>query len=204
MDPTRRSFLRFLLSSPLLLSAHRVSAAESFAEDPSFPDAARELIRDASRAINVFDFQPVAQRNLSDGHYAFLLAGVDHEVTLRANRRGFDKFGLRPRRLVDVRTIDSDLELLGAKLSSPILLAPIGSQGAFHAEGELPVARAAREMDHQLILSTARLGPSTTSRARAEHHSGISSTRRGSDPSRPGSSTERRTPVARPSFSPWT
>jgi 4-hydroxymandelate oxidase len=154
VDPTRRSFLRFLLSSPLLLSADGVSAAERFAEDPNFPAAARELIRDASRAINVFDFQPVARRNLSEGHYAFLSAGVDHEVTLRANRRGFDKIGLRPRRLVDVRRVDSDLVLLGAKLSSPILLAPIGSQGAFHAEGELPVARAAREKDHQLILST--------------------------------------------------
>jgi len=159
MDPTRRSFLRFLLSSPLLLSAHRGSAAECFAEDPSFPDAARELIRDASRAINVFDFEPVARRNLDDGHYAFLSAGVDHEVTLRANRRGFDKFGLRPRRLVDVRRIDSHLELLGTKLSSPILLAPIGSQGAFHPEGELPVARAAKEMDHQLILSTGSTRP---------------------------------------------
>ena len=35
-----------------------------------------------------------------------MATGIDDEVTLRANREGFLKFQLRPRRLVDVSVID--------------------------------------------------------------------------------------------------
>jgi isopentenyl diphosphate isomerase/L-lactate dehydrogenase-like FMN-dependent dehydrogenase len=80
--------------------------------------------------------------------------GVQHEATLRANRSAFEGFQLRPRRLVDVRQLDASTEILGTRLSSPIMLAPCGSQRAFHPEGELAVARAARRMDHGMILST--------------------------------------------------
>ena len=35
-----------------------------------------------------------------------MASGIDDEVTLRANREGFLKFQLRPRRLVDVSKVD--------------------------------------------------------------------------------------------------
>jgi (S)-2-hydroxy-acid oxidase len=38
--------------------------------------------------------------------------------------------------------------------SSPIVICPVGSQRAFHPEGDLAVARAARAKDHLQILST--------------------------------------------------
>jgi isopentenyl diphosphate isomerase/L-lactate dehydrogenase-like FMN-dependent dehydrogenase len=113
----------------------------------------RELIAAAADAINVFDFRPVAERNLLPAHYAYLSLGVEHEITLRANRAAFAKFQLRPRRLVDVRDVDTSTQMLGTRLSCPILLAPIGSQKAYHPEGEVGVARAARRKDHLQILS---------------------------------------------------
>jgi FMN-dependent dehydrogenase len=58
-------------------------------------------------------------------------------VTLRANREGFLKFQLRPRRLVDVGTIDMTTDILGTRYDSPIVIAPTGSNKAFHAEGEV-------------------------------------------------------------------
>jgi isopentenyl diphosphate isomerase/L-lactate dehydrogenase-like FMN-dependent dehydrogenase len=111
------------------------------------------LITAAAEALNVFDFQAVARRNLSQAHYTYLSMGVEDEVTLRANRTAFSDLQLRPRRLVDVRNVDTSLKLLGSNLSCPILLAPIGSQRAYHAEGELAVARAASRRDHLPILS---------------------------------------------------
>jgi isopentenyl diphosphate isomerase/L-lactate dehydrogenase-like FMN-dependent dehydrogenase len=107
----------------------------------------------------VFDFEPVAERNLSPAHYTYLSMGVQHEVTLRANRSAFDDFKLRPRRLVDVRDLDTTTEILGTRLSCPIILAPVGAQKAFHPEGELAVARAARSLDHLQILSTGTSTP---------------------------------------------
>jgi 4-hydroxymandelate oxidase len=92
--------------------------------DDSEPTIANKSIARPGDAVNVFDFRTVAKEKLSAGHWAFPSTGVDHEFTLRANREGFDKVRLQPRRLVDTRDIDTSLELLGTKLSSPIVLAP--------------------------------------------------------------------------------
>ena len=151
----RREFLRLLAGSPLLFSG--ACAAEPWlgqagAGPPGEPDPG--LLRAAIDAINVFDFEPVAQQKLLEAHYTYLSMGVQDEFTLRANREAFGKFQLRPRRLVDVRDLDTSTEVLGTKLSCPIVLSPCGAQKAFHPEGELAVARAAKRKDHLQILST--------------------------------------------------
>lgn len=161
-EPTsasRRALLRFLLGSPLLLAARPTSAAVELVEAISRcePDLspAGELIVSPAEAINVFDFRAVAKQTLSPGHYAYLATGVDHERGLHANRAGFGRFGLRPRRMVDVSELDTTTEILGTRLSCPIALAPAGMQTAFHPEGEVAVARAAKTTDQLQILSTA-------------------------------------------------
>ena len=163
---SRRAFLQYLLASPLLLGSDPARALEELLGPepgtgllPGCESPPRELIEAASHAIDVFDFQPVAKRNLTEAHYTYLSMGVQHETTLRANRSAFERFQLRPRRLVDVQQLDTSAEILGTRLSSPILLAPCGSQRAFHPEGELAVARAARRMDHGMILSTGSSTP---------------------------------------------
>lgn len=168
---SRRALLRFLLGSPLLVAAHPVQALEELAGvaadcAPGLADAV-ELIASPADAINVFDFRGVAEARLSPAHWAFLATGVDHERGVVANREGFSKFGLRPRRLVDVRDLDTRTTLLGTDLACPIALAPAGALGAFHAEGELAVARAARARDHLMILSTgSSVPPEDVDRAR--------------------------------------
>ena len=79
---------------------------------------------------------------------------MDDDATLRANREGFSKFQIRPRRLVDVATVDTSVELFGETWKSPIVLAPAGSQKAFHPDGEIAAARAAGTTGHLTILST--------------------------------------------------
>jgi isopentenyl diphosphate isomerase/L-lactate dehydrogenase-like FMN-dependent dehydrogenase len=46
------------------------------------------------------------------------------------------------------------IQLFGAESPTPIFLAPVASQRAFHEDGELATAKAARARNHQLILST--------------------------------------------------
>jgi isopentenyl diphosphate isomerase/L-lactate dehydrogenase-like FMN-dependent dehydrogenase len=75
-------------------------------------------------------------------------------VTIKANRDGFLRYSLRVRRMVDVRTIDMGVTLFGTAWDSPIVLAPVSSQKAFHADGELASARAAKARNHLQILST--------------------------------------------------
>ncbi|MFQ5702709.1 MAG: alpha-hydroxy acid oxidase [Gemmatimonadales bacterium] len=152
---SRRAFLRFLAGSPLL------SLLPGCADDALDRDAATgdslELasrITSAVEAINVFDFQTVAQSVLPPAHYGYLATGVDDDSTLRANREGFHEFQLRPKRLVDVSNIDMSVELFGEKWDTPIVLAPAGSQKAFHPQGELAAAKASSAKGHHQILST--------------------------------------------------
>jgi isopentenyl diphosphate isomerase/L-lactate dehydrogenase-like FMN-dependent dehydrogenase len=105
-------------------------------------------------AINIFDLEAVAENNLPPAHWGYMATGVDDDATLRANRQGFGKFYVRPRRLVDVRDVDMSAEVLGTKMKTPIVISPCGSQKAFHPEGEVAVARAAKAKDHLQILST--------------------------------------------------
>jgi 4-hydroxymandelate oxidase len=157
---SRRQFLRFLAASPLLPWASR-SALGQTAPTQRLPDpmlwAPRELetlIAHPKEAVNVFDFEPVARKTLPPAHFGYLVAGVDDEVTLRANREGFLKFQLRPRRLVDVSTIDMSCSILGSTYDSPIFICPTASNRAFHPDGEVAVARAARVGNHLQMLST--------------------------------------------------
>src|SRR5215472_3228664 len=101
-----------------------------------------KLISDPKEALDVFDFEPVARKNLPPAHFGYMVTGTDDEATLRANREAFGKFHLRPRRLIDVAAIDMTTELFGARFGSPIAIAPTGSNRAFHPDGEVAVARA--------------------------------------------------------------
>jgi isopentenyl diphosphate isomerase/L-lactate dehydrogenase-like FMN-dependent dehydrogenase len=145
---SRRAFLRFLAWSPAVYAASQALGC-------SLPDSEEpSVISRVNDAINVFDFQEVAERKLMPGHYTYLSMGVDDGRTVRANRDGFAKLQLRMRRLVDVRAIDTSIELFGEHYETPVVLAPCASQKMFHPEAELAVARAAREKGLLQILST--------------------------------------------------
>src|SRR5438067_11336718 len=121
----RRRFLKFVSGSPWLAWPGLAALA---AEDPIrwAPMRAEDLIASPKDAINVFDFEPVARKNIPPAHFGYMASGIDDEVTLRANREGFLKFQLRPRRLVDVSKVDMSTDILGVKYDTPLVLAPIG------------------------------------------------------------------------------
>ena len=73
---------------------------------------------------------------------------------LRANRDGFIRLYLRPRRLIDITRADLRTEIFGTVWDTPIGLSPVGNAKAFHPQGEVPVARAARAKSALQILST--------------------------------------------------
>ncbi len=142
----RRQFLQFLAASPLLTSY------SAFAQEVE--ETLGERLTDPSDVINVFEMEALARENLPPAHFGYLATGVDSDETLRANREGFSRFQIKPRRLVDVSNVDTSVNLLGTDVGSPIVLCPVGSQGAYHADAELGAARAAAEKGHHMILST--------------------------------------------------
>src|SRR5258707_15389569 len=156
---SRRKFLQFLAASSVLTYGDARAFAETLLPKAKLPDPlmwapldANNLIKSPKDAINVFDFEPVMRQNVPPAHFGYMASGIDDEVTLRANREGFLKFQLRPRRLVDVSKVDMSVDILGMKFDSPIIIAPTGGHKGYNADGEEGVARAAKTGDHLMIL----------------------------------------------------
>ena len=140
MTSDRRSFLRFLAGSPL--------AARAWAQDPPL------TIAHPKEALNVMDFEPLARKALPPAHWGYMATGVDDNKTLRNNLEAFDHYQLRARRLVDVTSADLRTEVFGATWDTPIYISAVGSQKAFHPEGEIATARAAKAKKTTQMLST--------------------------------------------------
>ncbi len=145
-DETRRQFLKYLAASPALAYIQSTRRYAGLGDG---------LISSPEHAVNVFDFASVAENVLPPAHWGYLKTSIDDDATVRRNREGFTHYQLRPRRLIDVRHIDMSTELFGKKWPTPIVIAPTGGNQAFHAEGEIAVARAARAKNHLQMFSTA-------------------------------------------------
>lgn len=142
-DAARRQFLTWLAATPLA-----AGAMQALAQAPS------PLIASAEQALNVFELEAVARQTIPPSHWGYLTGGVQDDRSLVTNRSAYDRWGLRPRRLVEVSKVDTSVKLFGETWSSPIALAPVSSQRAFHADGERASALAAGKRNALQILST--------------------------------------------------
>jgi 4-hydroxymandelate oxidase len=95
-----------------------------------------------------------ARVKLSPSAYAFAAAGADDEITLAENISAWRRLRLRPHVLNDVAKIDTGASILGARLSSPIMVAPFGRHKLFHPEGERATARGAAAAGAVFVLPT--------------------------------------------------
>jgi isopentenyl diphosphate isomerase/L-lactate dehydrogenase-like FMN-dependent dehydrogenase len=96
-----------------------------------------------------------AREALTPEAYGYVAGGAGEELTMRANRDGFDRWRIVPRMLVDVRERDVRTSLLGLGMPAPLMLAPVGVMSIVHEAAERAVARAARELGIPMVLSNA-------------------------------------------------
>ncbi len=104
------------------------------------------LIASHDDAVNVWDFERVAHENNLAQHWDYLHMGVDDYETRVANREGFQRLMLRPRRLSaePATGFSTSIEILGQQFNSPLFLCPVAALQAFHTQGEVGAGRAAR------------------------------------------------------------
>ena len=166
---SRRIFAQYLAASPLIAALGTAACTEEKKEDENeAAEAARErtgtlgepdqdlgdLVTTATDALDVFDMRVTAQSTLPPAHYGYIATGVDGDVTLRANRSGFAHWDIRDKRLAGIEQVDMSTSILGTPMETPIIISPTGSQRAFHPDGELATARAAKSQKHLMMLST--------------------------------------------------
>jgi len=100
------------------------------------------------------DLDRLARRRLSRRGYGYVAGGAGSEQTMRADRAAFERWELLPRMLRDVAVRDTEVQLFGRALPSPLLLAPIGALGILHPAADLAVASAAAEHGVPYIFSS--------------------------------------------------
>jgi isopentenyl diphosphate isomerase/L-lactate dehydrogenase-like FMN-dependent dehydrogenase len=106
------------------------------------------------RVVNIEDLRSLARRRLPKAVFDYVDGGAEGEVTLRENCRAFEAISFRPRHAVAVPQCDLRATVLGAELSLPAMLAPIGYSRLLHPAGERAAARAAGAAGTGYILST--------------------------------------------------
>lgn len=95
-----------------------------------------------------------ARALMSAEAFAYVAGGAGLERTMLANRAAFDRWRIVPRMLRDVSARELGVELFGAKLPAPVLLAPIGVLEMAHRDADLAVARAAAALGVPMIFSS--------------------------------------------------
>ncbi|KAG7292348.1 hypothetical protein NEMBOFW57_002383 [Staphylotrichum longicolle] len=91
--------------------------------------------------------------------FNYVFGGAGEQATMHANRLAFRQWKVIPRMLRPTLPRDLSVKLFGQTYDTPILMAPIGVQGAYHPDGEKGVATACASLNVPFIYSTASTTP---------------------------------------------
>ena len=80
--------------------------------------------------------------------------GADSGSTLLENSTAYGKYRIRPRVLRDISLIDTSVSIFGKKNAVPIGVAPTAMQCLAHPDGELATARACKEAEVAMGMSS--------------------------------------------------
>ncbi|CCD24784.1 FMN-dependent alpha-hydroxy acid dehydrogenase NDAI_0D04710 [Naumovozyma dairenensis CBS 421] len=92
--------------------------------------------------VNLYDFEKLASKILSNQAWAYYSSGAEDEISYRENHSAYRRIFFKPRILVDVSKVDTNTEMLGSKTDVPFYvsataLCKLGNP----REGEKDIAR---------------------------------------------------------------
>lgn len=106
---------------------------------------------------SVDDYRQMAKGRLPRWLFDFLEGGAFDEVVIGKNKADFQAIQLRRKVLQGVSEGNMSVEILGQKMSMPLLLAPVGFAGVYASRGEVQAAKAAAMAGIPFTLSTASI-----------------------------------------------
>ncbi len=107
---------------------------------------------DAPRFAVLDDAVAAAREAIAPEVLAYLEGGAEEELTLRANRRAFSRWFLRPRMLSGAPGADPATTFLGIPISMPLLVAPFAGDTLLHPDGYRSVLEATAALGTQAIV----------------------------------------------------
>ncbi len=103
---------------------------------------------------NIEDLRILAKKRVPHMFYDYADCGSWTESTYRANESDFQRIKLRQRVAINMEHRSTASTMVGQTVAMPVALAPVGSTGMQHADGEILAARAAEKFGVPFTLST--------------------------------------------------
>ncbi len=103
---------------------------------------------------NIEDLRVLAEKRVPRMFYDYADCGSWTESTYHANESDFQKIKLRQRVAINMENRSTASTMIGQPVAMPVALAPVGSVGMQHADGEMLVAHAAKAFGVPFTLST--------------------------------------------------
>ena len=103
---------------------------------------------------NIEDLRVLAQKRVPRMFYDYVDTGSWTEGTYRSNVSDFAAIKLRQRVAINMENRNTRSTMVGQDVAMPVALAPVGSTGMQHADGEILAARAAEKFGVPFTLST--------------------------------------------------
>ncbi len=103
---------------------------------------------------NIEDLRVLAQKRVPRMFYDYADSGSWTESTYSANVSDFQNIKLRQRVAINMENRSTASAMIGQPVAMPVALAPVGSTGMQHADGEILAARAAENFGVPFTLST--------------------------------------------------
>ncbi|KAF1836325.1 L-lactate dehydrogenase [Decorospora gaudefroyi] len=104
--------------------------------------------------LTISELEHLAAERMDKQTRDYYNEGADSGSTLSENISAYQKYRIRPRVLRDVSAIDTSITIFGHRNSIPLGVAPTAMQGLAHGDGELATARACKNMDVVMGLSS--------------------------------------------------
>ena len=91
--------------------------------------------------INLRELEAAAQKVIPPGGFGYISSAAGDEWTKRENEAAYKRLTIAPHYLSGYNAADRSITLLGAKISMPIVLSPMGAHGMAHATAEAGSAK---------------------------------------------------------------
>jgi isopentenyl diphosphate isomerase/L-lactate dehydrogenase-like FMN-dependent dehydrogenase len=139
---------------PARTGAARGDPAQTSASEVTRVPSFKYQLSNRIAPITVDDYRRRAKRAVPDMAWAYLDYGAEDMQTMAANRSAFARYAFRRKVLTGNEARDLSTTIAGEDVSLPMLLAPTGTVGLQHWEGERGAAQAAERAGTLSIVST--------------------------------------------------
>jgi 4-hydroxymandelate oxidase len=109
---------------------------------------------DQSLSDLLVEYELAARTNLTRAAFDYIAAGAGDELSLEESRAAWRRYRIRPRIFRGGAAPDLSVEVLGARLATPVIVAPTAYQLVAHADGEVGTARGVSAVGGLMVVAT--------------------------------------------------